>query len=363
MITPEDRQRAWDLLARFRDGGARHVQPEILQPAGTLLDLYGEDIRARAFTTHDPQSGEAMLRPDFTVPVVQAHMADGAAEARYCYCGEVFRRQEGDPDRPREYLQVGYELFDEGDPAAADAEVFDLIFRALAPWSPVAATGDLGILIAAVEGLTTSERRRAALRRHIWRPARFRRLMDRFDGKSTPLPARRALLAALETTPPEDLVAAAGTAVGRRSAGEIAARLGALAADSQEPPIARAEADVIEALLDLDCPMAAAVDPLRDMAVDLPALQSAADRLEARAEALARRGHDPAALPFAPARGRTAMEYYDGFVFTLSAPGRPDIAPLATGGRYDALTAVLGGGRGVPAVGGVIRPGLLGDIG
>ena len=29
---------------------------------------------------------------------------------------------------------------------------------------------------------------------------------------------------------------------------------------------------------------------------------------------------------------------------------------MATGGRYDALTRVLGQGRSIPAVGGVIRP-------
>jgi len=36
---------------------------------------------------------------------------------------------------------------------------------------------------------------------------------------------------------------------------------------------------------------------------------------------------------------------------------------VASGGRYDALTAVLGQGRSIPAVGGVIRPGLLADLG
>jgi ATP phosphoribosyltransferase regulatory subunit len=33
--------------------------------------------------------------------------------------------------------------------------------------------------------------------------------------------------------------------------------------------------------------------------------------------------------------------------------------PVASGGRYDALTAVLGAGAFIPAVGGVIRPGLV----
>ncbi len=88
------------------------VEADLLLPAETLLDLYGEDIRARAYVTTDPLQGEMMLRPDFTVPVVQAHMADGADPARYCYLGEVFRKQEHLGPRASEYLQVGFEVFD-----------------------------------------------------------------------------------------------------------------------------------------------------------------------------------------------------------------------------------------------------------
>ena len=57
------------------------------------------------------------------------------------------------------------------------------------------------------------------------------------------------------------------------------------------------------------------------------------------------------------------MEYYDGFTFSFVAESRPDWPPVATGGRYDALTAVLGrGGRAIPAVGGIIRPGLVAEL-
>ncbi len=145
--------RAADLRARFETAGAVPVETPILQPAGTLLDLYGEDIRARAYVTSDALRGEQMLRPDFTVPVVQMHMAHGAEPARYTYAGEVFRRQEEDPDRPNEYVQVGYEVFDRANPAGADAEVFALIAGILAPLSLRAVTGDIGLLMAAVQGL------------------------------------------------------------------------------------------------------------------------------------------------------------------------------------------------------------------
>ena len=79
---PAIRAEAERLYAAFLAAGAVPVDTDILQPAETLLDLYGEDIRARAYVTHDPLRGEMMLRPDFTVPVVQAHMAHGADPAR-----------------------------------------------------------------------------------------------------------------------------------------------------------------------------------------------------------------------------------------------------------------------------------------
>ena len=144
------------ILAVFEAAGAVPFSTGILQPAETLLDLYGEDIRARAYVTRDPLRGEQMLRPDFTVPVVQAHMQQGAEPARYAYAGEVFRKQEHMADRPNEYMQVGFELFDRGDQAGADAEVFALMRQALGALDLRAAIGDIGLLQAAVQGLQTS---------------------------------------------------------------------------------------------------------------------------------------------------------------------------------------------------------------
>jgi ATP phosphoribosyltransferase regulatory subunit len=64
---------------------------------------------------------------------------------------------------------------------------------------------------------------------------------------------------------------------------------------------------------------------------------------------------DVAQIGFEAAYGLTAMEYYDGFVFGFYA-AKPGWPAIASGGRYDALTRVLGQGRAVPAVGGIIRP-------
>jgi ATP phosphoribosyltransferase regulatory subunit len=353
----EARAEADRLMAAFREAGAVPVEADILQPAEVLLDLYGEDIRARAYVTNDPLRGEMMLRPDFTVPVVQMHMTDGAEPARYCYMGEVFRKQEHLTSRKSEYFQVGYEVFTREDPESSDAEVFALFASLLAPLNLRAVTGDLAILTAAVRGLKTLDSRKAALLRHIWRPRRFTQLLDRFGGRS-PVPESRArLLAALKAGDPLP----EAPMIGLRSEAEIVTRLKALQEDASAAPISAEEVARLEDLLNFSAKSPAALTHLRETARDMPAIAPAVDRMEARLNALAAKGIDVENLDFEASHGRTTLEYYDGFVFSFHAAD-PALPPVASGGRYDAMTTVLGQGRSIPAVGGVIRPGLAADL-
>jgi ATP phosphoribosyltransferase regulatory subunit len=254
-------------------------------------------------------------------------------------------------------LQVGYEEFGGANAAAADADVFGQFSGALAPLGLRAATGDIGILIAMVEGLNTTDDRRAALMRHIWRPARFTALVKRFAGL-TPVPPSRAALLASDTEMPEG-----GVMIGLRNEREIATRIAALRADAAQPRMSSEIVDLIAAVLAVSETCPNALERLRDIAVDLPGLLPALDRFEARCEAMQQRGIDVDALPFEASYGRTSMEYYDGFVFGFYSETRPDLPPVATGGRYDALTRRLGQGRENPAVGGVIRPDVVLELG
>ncbi|WP_444462766.1 ATP phosphoribosyltransferase regulatory subunit [Rhodobacter capsulatus] len=340
------------LLAAFEAAGAVEVTPDILQPAEALLDLYGEDIRARAYVTADPLRGEMMLRPDFTVPVVQAHMAEGAEPARYAYMGEVFRKQDHRGSaRVAEYFQAGYEIFDREDPEAADAEVFALFAKLLKPLDLSATIGDIGVLRAAVEGLDTLPARKAALARHIWRPKRFHRLMERYAGLSPVPESRAALLAGATSDAPW---------IGLRAPDEMTARIAVLRADAETAPIAAEDVARLDALFALRCTADRAPAQLSDLGI--AALAPAIAKLERRLAALDARGIDLTALAFEASHGRATMEYYDGFVFSFETAD-PGFPPIASGGRYDALTRVLGGGRAIPAVGGVIRPGLVADLG
>ncbi len=330
-------------------GAAELVEPAALLPADVLIDLYGEDLRARAYTTQDPVLGEQMLRPDFTVPVVQMHMAVGNEPARYCYAGQVWRKQEPESDRPVEYLQAGYEVFDGKDVAAADAEVFALIAGVLAglPVQPV--TGDIGIILAAIDALETNDRRKAALRHHVWRPTRFKRLLARFSVGAVVSAERSTLLAAAKSGELAKVFAANAPEIGLRSNAEIAERIEILLTESEAVPIAKEQVSRMEKILAVKGSTAEAIDALTKLNADTA-------NLNARAKALETVGINGFELPFDASFGRTSLEYYDGFVFGFYAPDRADLPQIAQGGRYDALTRVLGHGSGIPAVGGIVRP-------
>ncbi len=337
------------ILGQFRDAGAVEVAPDILLPAETLLDLYGEDIRARAYVTHDPVRGEVMLRPDFTVPVVQMHMAGGAEPARYCYLGEVFRKQDhGDerPEHPREneYLQVGYEVFSRDE--ASDAEVFSLFWDILAPYRLEARMGDMRLLFDVIRALPLSAVRRDVLMHYVWMPQRFRSYLERF---SQPASSRKmSEVGALWT--------------GLRSPDEMRMRIDRLTAIEDEPPLAPEWSALIGRLLAIAAPAPQALEALRGLASELPQIGEALQRLEKRLTLIEAHGVDISRIQFETGHGRQSMDYYDGATFTFTAPGHDDWPPVSSGGRYDALTQVLGQGKAIPAVGGIIRPGLIAEL-
>ena len=147
--------------------------------------------------------------------------------------------------------------------------------------------------------------------------------------------------------------------IGLRSPDEIAARVQALKEDAAAAPISAQQVDLIEALLDVRETMPHALSRLHDLAVDMPEIATAVARVAEREAALAARGVPTDRLLFEASYGRASMEYYDGFVFGFRAEARADLPAIASGGRYDALTRRLGQGAEIPAVGGVIRPGLI----
>lgn len=353
------------LSAHFESCGYTAVSPPHLYLGETLLSLYGEDLRARAFLFPDAERGnELCLRPDFTVPVALIHGENGWDTAgAYAYQGPVFRRQQPGLGRPVEYIQAGIESFGEADTTAADTLALTTLIgglRALGLHEVEMTIGDLSVPFALLDSLEMPDRRRADLRRHFWRPSRFQDLVKRSVMPPSDSAARIELLEAVAPGAAPDGLSnrarAEGEFIGLRRLDEIQQRAVSLSLAKADPPMEQSAADLIDAMLAIAGPAVQAGTRMRALAGEIGgALAKAVDRFDQRLEALSKQGVDPAQLQFDSSFGRN-LEYYDGFVFEIRANGQQAHPPIAGGGRYDSMTAKLGATHPVPAVGGMIRP-------
>ena len=381
-FSPMARESANALEAILLDvlgGGAwAHIEPGQILDAENLLDLYGEDVRARAFVFDGPE-GDLCLRPDLTLSICRYHLMQqaGDSDARYVASGPVFRRPLNDDARSGQFRQIGCEWFGGDDPAASDAEVFARTQAALleANCTIEVTTGDLGILFSLIDAAPIPDRWRTRLKRHVWRPHRFRALLHELSEGSTKEAGRLAFLKALGGLAPDQARAAvahmldlSGTAhVGLRTHEEISERFLEQAEDAQAHPLPYEIVRAIEEVAALKAPCADALARLNAIAGETGlALGPALQRFEARMNALEALGIDAVALPFDGDFGRN-LEYYDGFVFEivdrdLSASDGRRAAQLAGGGRYDSMLPAAARAFGMAdpvakgAIGAALRP-------
>ncbi len=354
-----------------------HIEPGQILDADTLLDLYGEDVRARAFVFDGPE-GDLCLRPDLTLSICRYHLTrqHGTPEARYVATGPVFRRPLTDDARAGQFRQIGCEWFGGDDPARIDAEIFARTQSALLETgcSIDVKTGDLGILFSLIDAAPIPDRWRARLKRHVWRPHRFQALLRELSENGPDEAGRLAFLKALGGLAPEQARSAvthmldlSGTEhVGLRTHEEISQRFLEQAEDAQAHPLPHEIVAAIEETAALKAPCADALDRLHGLAQETAlGIAPALAAFEARMTALERLGIDAAMLPFDGDFGRN-LEYYDGFVFeivdrTLAVENRRT-AQLAGGGRYDSMLPAAASAFGVPspaargAIGAALRP-------
>jgi ATP phosphoribosyltransferase regulatory subunit len=191
------------IRAPFATTGAVLTDAPVLQPLGLLLDLAGEAMRSRLFVVSGDGGDEACLRPDFTVAIARAHIEAGAATGRYLYDGKAFRVAPRGSDRAEEFLQIGVEAFEAGDPVEADAEI-----AALAWASAVAGgrsdlsllLGDVGLFGAFIDTLDLAAPLAVRLKRAFTRP---RQLKAELDGGPAEVSGEQSRIAALLAGLPE----------------------------------------------------------------------------------------------------------------------------------------------------------------
>jgi ATP phosphoribosyltransferase regulatory subunit len=351
------------IRAPFADAGATPVEAPVLLPLALLLDLSGEAMRPRLFVVQAEGGEELALRPDFTIPVARAHIDSGAAEGRYAYEGKAFRAAPAGSQRAEEFLQIGVEVFGNGDPAVSDAEVAALAWSAAAAGGRDDLTltfGDIALFGAFIDSLALAPALAARLKRLFTRPRLLGAELDRADAGET----GERIVNPLEGVPdgqgPEalrQLWAIAGIEpVGTRPPEEIVRRLADRAEASRTPSLSSAEAAAVRGFLAVSgAPEAALAEVRRLAGPSTAALDAATDGWTRRLAGLVRRGVPAERLTLAAAFGR-AFGYYDGALFEVRSAALGDERPVAAGGRYDGLPARLGAATTLGAVGCMVRP-------
>ncbi len=360
-ILNQTRQREAALIAHLVSAGYARTEPSVLQPAASFLELAGEELRHRIFTTTDPSGAEYCLRPEFTIPVCRAYLAspDRGSPAGFSYLGPVFRYR---PDGPSEFHQAGLESFGRPDREAADAEVMTLSLEAAGlggAQSLSVKLGDAGLFHALLDALKLDAVWLRRIRRGIARGQKLEAIFAPPVGSNGD---HSGVLAALQGVDRngarslvEDLLSIAGiSSVSGRSAGEIAERFLEQASLRDGDGFSGEKRAVIEDYL------AIAGDPddcaarLRKLAADAKLdLASSLDEFESRIGFIAARGFDVGRIAFATAFARN-LDYYTGFVFEARDPANPGLGAVVGGGRYDKLMTALGAASPVPAVGAAI---------
>jgi len=355
------------IRAPFAGAGAEFVDPPILQPLGALLELAGEALRSRLFVVQAEGGAEACLRPDFTVPVARLHLERAAAEGRYYYEGRAFRAAPDHTDRAEEFLQIGLELY--AGPSASVVEA-DAEIAALAWATSVAGgrgdltlwLGDVALFGAFIDALGLAEPLAARLKRAAARPRLLQAELARAGAAEAPVAGGQlaATLAALSETEAaallEEVWALAGVErVGGRGAAEIAQRLIRRAEAARAPALTEAQAEALRRFLAIEAAPPEALAALGELAAGDSAFGAALDGWRDRLGRLALAGVPAAAIRFAAGLGHT-FDYYDGLTFEVRSAALGAGRPLAVGGRYDGLSARLGGAADARAVGAMARP-------
>lgn len=353
------------IRAPLLSAGATATDAPVLQPLGLLLDLTGEAMRARLFVVSGDNGEEAALRPDFTVAVARQHFSSGGGAGRYRYEGKAFRVAPRGSDRAEEFLQLGIEAFEAGDPVAADAEIAALAWASSAAGGRSDLSlilGDVSLFSAFVDSLDLAPPLAARLKRSFAKP---RQLKAELDGDVEQPTGEQSRIAALLAGLPEaeasavlqELWSLAGIEpVGGRRPAEIAHRLVERAEAAKAGRLDAGQADKVRAFLAVSDRPAAALDAIAALAgPNDGALKAAIAGWRTRLAGLAARGVPLEKATLAAAFGR-AFGYYDGYLFEIRSEALGAERPLAAGGRYDGLPGKLGASTDTGAVGFMVRP-------
>ena len=322
-----------NLEALVEAQGAHRATPPLLLSADPYFDLAGEEFGRRLLLTTDSSGAEYCLRPDFTLPIVQAYIANGVgAPAAFCYMGPIFRQR---LTGAAEFDQAGLELLAQRDGDVALDQVLTFARAALSIYNvvPDVRLGGVGLFEALLVQADMPDAWRSRVRARFGHTEALDRLLTRLEsGGDTPsrqLPSRQAMIE--EVT--EQMVASGLSLSEGRTPEEITDRY----FEQQALDAARVPAATLQLLRDY----LAISGPVLQALTQVEALASKHKlMLGAPIRALRRHldGLGEARVSF-DANFSPRLDYYTGIVFEMTGPSGE---VLASGGQYDRLLERLG---------------------
>ena len=343
----------------LKKSGLKEINVPSLLTASDLVNLYGEDLKLRAYTTSDPVKGEQVLRPDFTLPILLKHLRGNSLQARYFYSGNVWRRQNFESVIPNEQYQMGFEFFDDrkNNSILLDVEAFLLINKILRKYKVNAVTGDVQILTSALEELEISEYKKASLKRHLWRPKRFMQLLDLYSQEKIvhgDINSRKVTTATIGKNKLTEIKSVYGI----RTKEDIEERIEILEQELSQNLIADSERSFLLKLMQYQSNLSDASKNMLSLGNIGKKYEKAVDNFESRVGLLSEHVNT-SRIKFQVIYGLTTLEYYDGFVFGFQFE-RGNYPPIAQGGRYDSLCSSLSQkGKSICAIGSMLRMDFL----
>ena len=218
-------------------------------------------------------------------------------------------------------------------------------------------TGDVQVLTSAINDLDISDYKKTSLKRHLWRPKRFMRLLDLYSKQKISGRNNHSFKSANLLLWKEKLLGIESF-YGVRTKTDIKERIEILEEELSQNLIASSEKNFLLKLMRFQSSLREAPKSILSLSMVGGTFRKAIENFERRVELLSEHV-DTKTVKFQVIYGLTTLEYYDGFVFGFQFD-HGKYPPIAQGGRYDSLCSSLSKkGKSICAIGSMLRMDFL----